>query len=126
MKTHGHERREKWRKLPQVKPKKFVGERIMEKEIEKKEKEKRKKTKRKSKEGKEKKNEGECVIWERGKKKKGTTLPFANFNEPTVKTRRGKRQSWSKQRELRVGTRNYGFRRVPKGRSFLLHWLFLA
>ena len=54
MKTHGHERREKWRKLPQVKPKKFVGERIMEKEIEKKEKEKEKKQKGKAKREKKK------------------------------------------------------------------------
>ena len=66
------ERRERGRKLPQVKPKKFGGGRTREKKMEKREKEKKKKTKRKSKEGK-KENEGECVIRERRKKKMNDT-----------------------------------------------------
>ena len=71
------ERRERGKKLPQVKPKKKIGGgRIREKEIEKKRKGKKKRQKRKAKREK-KKNEGESVIRERGDKKKGTTLPFA-------------------------------------------------
>ena len=39
---------------------------------------------------------GECVIWERGEKKKeGTTLPLSISGEPAVETHWGKRQSWS-------------------------------
>ena len=38
------------------------------------------------------------------KKKKGTTLPFAISGESNIKTCRGKRQSWSTQQELRMGT----------------------
>ena len=53
-----------------------------------------------------------------GKKKEVTTLPFAISREPTVEMRRGKRQSLYTRRELRVSTRNCGFRRVPKGRVF--------
>ena len=71
------ERRERGRKLPQVKQKKkFDGGRIRGKEIEKKkkEKEKRKRIKRKIKEGKEEKNEGEWVIRERKKKGNDTSL----------------------------------------------------
>ena len=59
------------------------------------------------------------------RKKKGTILPFAIFGESTVKTRRGKRQSWSTRQELRVGTKNYGFRCVPKGRGFSYTGYFL-
>ena len=58
-------------------------------------------------------------------KKKETTLPFAISNEPTVETHWGKRQSWSTRRELRVGMRNCGFRRVPKGRGFSYTGYFL-
>ena len=57
---------------------------------------------------------------ERRKKKKGTTLPFAISSEPAVETRRGKRQSWST-----LCTRNYGFRRVPKGKGFSYTSYFL-
>ena len=32
--------------------------------------------------------------------------------------RRSKRQSWSTQRELRVGTKISGFRQTPRGRGF--------
>ena len=52
------------------------------------------------------------------RKKKGTTLPFAISGKPTVEMHRGKRQSSSTQQELGVGTRNYGFRYIPKGRGF--------
>ena len=86
-------------------------------------KEKKMKKERKGKR-KEKGDEGEPCVEERGKKKK-TAIPFMIFGEPTVETRQGKRQSWSTRRELRVGTRNCGFRRVPKGRSFSYTGYFL-
>ena len=37
------------------------------------------------------------------RKEKGTTLPFAISGESVVETSWGQRQSWSTQRELRVG-----------------------
>ena len=49
----------------------------------------------------------------RKKKRKGNNTSLPN---PVVETRWGKRQSWFTRRELRVGTRNCGFCRVPKGR----------
>ena len=45
--------------------------------------------------------------------------------EQAVEMRRGKRQSWSTHRELRVGTRNYGFHHVPKGWGFSYTRYFL-
>ena len=57
------------------------------------------------------------MIWEE-EKKKGNDTSIAISCESAVETRRGKRQSWSTRRELRVGTRNCRFRRVPKGRGF--------
>ena len=51
------------------------------------------------------------------REKKGTTLPFTIFDEHTV-THQGKRQSWSRQREIRVGTRKCEFHRIPKCRGF--------
>ena len=65
------------------------------------------------------------MIRERGEKKKGTTLPFAISGESAVETHRGKRQSWPTRRELRMGTRNCGFRWVPKGRglSYISYFL---
>ena len=73
-----------------------------------KEKEKEKKEERKEKKNKEKENqkggrvrESEMKKRRREEKKKGMTLPFAISSEPTVEMRRGKRQSWSTQRELR-------------------------
>ena len=111
-------------KIPQVKPKKkFGGGRIRGKEIEKKEKEK-KKTKRKCKEGKEEKNEGDCMIRERGGKN-GTAFPFAISGEPAFETSQGKRQSWSTRRELHIGTKKCRFRPVPKGRGFSYTGYFL-
>ena len=123
MKTHGHEREKRKRKetsSTQAKKKnqwrKDKGKKDREKIKRKRKNEKDKK--RKSKEEKEEKNEGECVIWEKGEKKKGMTLPFSISGESAVKARRGKRQSWSTRRELRVGTRNCRFCHVPNSRGF--------
>ena len=65
------------------------------------------------------------VRGEKKKRKTGTTLPFAISGESAVETRRGKRQSWSTRRELRVGTRNCRFCCVPKGRGFSYTGYFL-
>ena len=62
---------------------------------------------------------------ERGEKKRGTILPFAIFGESTVEMRRGERQSWPTQRELHVGTKNYGFHCVPNGMAFSYTGYFL-
>ena len=118
-------RREKGRKLPQVKPKKIRWRKDKEKRDREKRKGKKKKTKRKSKEGKEEMREGECVIRERGEKKKGTKLPFAISSEPEVEMHQGKRQILSTRRELHVGTRNCGFCPVPKSRGFSYTGYFL-
>ena len=59
------------------------------------------------------------------RKKKGTALPFTIFGESVVEMRLGKRQSWSTQRELRVGTKNCGFRHIPKGKGFSYTGYFL-
>ena len=81
---------------------------------------------------KKRKKKGECRRdggkrdMERGEeKKKGTTLPLAISGKSAFKTHRGKRQSWSTQREPRVGTKNYGFCRIPKGRGFSYTGYFL-
>ena len=102
-----------------------------EKEEEKKREKKRKKKKeneeneeRKENEEKQKGDEGEPCVEER-RKKKGTTLPFTIFDEPVVETHWHKRQSWSMRQELRMGTRNCRFRRVPKSRGFSYTSYFL-
>ena len=59
------------------------------------------------------------------KKKKGKALPLAISDESAVETCRGKRQSWSMRRELCMGTRKCGFRRVPKGMGFSYTGYFL-
>ena len=77
--------------------------------------------------------EGKETMKEEKKKKGGgggggvwrTALSFAISSEPAVEMRRGKKQSWSTRRELRVGTRNYGFRHVPKCRGFSYTVYFL-
>ena len=118
--------RERGRKLPQVKPKKKIwwrkdkGTRDREKKKRKKEKDKKEKQR-----GKGRKERGRVRDTGEKKKKKGTTLPFAISGEPAVETHRGKRQSWPTQRELRVGTRNCGFHRIPKGRVFSYTGYFL-
>ena len=66
------------------------------------------------------------MIRERGEKKKGMALPFVIFGKQAVETRWGKRQSWSTQRELHVGIRNYRFFHVPKGRGFFYIGYFLS
>ena len=48
------------------------------------------------------------------------TLPFAISGEPTVEKRRGKRQSWSMQRELRVSKKIRVFHRSSKREEFSL------
>ena len=48
------------------------------------------------------------------RKKKGTTLPFAISGELAAEMHQGKRQSWSTQRELRVGTKIRVFFRSSK------------
>ena len=40
------------------------------------------------------------------------------YRDRTVGPRRSKRQSWSTQRELRVGTKISGFRQTTRGRGF--------
>ena len=125
VKTHGHEREKRKREeTSSSQAKKIRWRKDKGKRDRQKRKGKKKKTKRKSKEGKEEKNEGECMIRDRGEKK-GTTLPFEIYGEPTIETRWGKRQSWFTRRELCVGTRNCGFRRVPKGRGFSYTSYFL-
>ena len=64
----------------------------------------RKEKKRKKRKKRKNKKEGECVrvrgkkiVRGEGKKEKETTLPFAISSKPTVKTRWGKRKSWSMQ-----------------------------
>ena len=47
-------------------------------------------------------------------KKKGMTLFFVISDKPAVETPQGKRQSWSTQQELRVGTEIRIFRRSNK------------
>ena len=85
------------------KEEKRKGER---KESGKKEKEKANEREKKRKNKKER----ECVTvrrkrdGERRKKKKGKTLPFAISVESAIETLWGKRESWSTQRELCVGT----------------------
>ena len=101
-----------------VKVRRKEGKRENKRKKRKKRKEKRKRKK------KEKKRLGRCET-EKGEKKKGTVLPFTIFGEPVVEMRQGKRQSRSMRLELRVGTRNWGFRHVPKGRCFSYIGYFL-
>ena len=70
-----------------------------------------KERKRKEREERKSKDKEKNSAWE---KNKGTTLPFVISDEPAVETRRGKRQSWSTQRELRVGTEIRVFHRSSK------------
>ena len=79
-----------------------------------KEKEKDKKKKKKKQRGKIMKEGGECVIREEGETKRERHFP--SRSPAVVETRQGKRQSWSTRRQLRMGTRNCEFRRIPKGR----------
>ena len=109
------EKRERGRKLPQVKPKKNGGGRIREKEIGKKEKEK-KRQKGKAKREK-KKRRGRVRDMGKGEKRE------RHFPSRSPKNRQSKR--WSTRRELCMSTRNRGFRRVPKSRGFSYTGYFL-
>ena len=123
--THDHEREKRKREetsssqAKKIRWRKDKGKRDREK-IKDKKKRQKGKAKRKKKKGR-----GRVRDIGGSRKKKGTTLPFTISSESAIKTHRGKRQSWSTRRELRMGTRNYGFRRVPKGMSFSYTGYFL-
>ena len=109
--------------------------RRMRKEKEKEKKEERKEKEKEKEREKKRKNKkyGECVRVRgkrdgerRKKEEKGTKLPFAISDEPVVEMRRGKRQSWSTQRELHVGTKSKFFVEALRDMGFLLYrFLFI-
>ena len=86
-------------------------EKKKEKKEERKEKEKEKE---KQKGGIVRESEGKKETARGGKKEKGMALPFAISGEPAIKTCLGKRQSWSTQRKLCMGTEIQIFRRSSK------------
>ena len=53
-----------------------------------------------------------------GERKKGFPLLSKIYRDRAIGFCRSKRQSSSTRRELRMGTRIWGFRQTPKGRGF--------
>ena len=89
-----------------------------ERERKTKKEEKRKERKREKKEKKEKKGGEPCVKGEERKRSEKLYLLSKIYGDRAIGFRWSKRQSSFTRRELRVGTRIWGFRQTPRGRGF--------